>query len=249
MLVETNSSPHHYSLKPSDARALTAAELVVWIGPELESFLAKPIATLSRHATSIALLNQNEITVYRRRAEQNGHEHGVRDPHIWLDPINAIAIAQVITTALVAIDPDQARLYESNLQNLQESLRDLNARIENMLKPIKDRPYAVAHDAFQYFEKRYGLGQVIHFNYVPLVLPGAKRVRDVRSEIARRDVRCVFSEPQLGPTWAPVLGEGHEFRVGMLDPLGVRLPAGRQGYELLLMNIAKALVSCLSATQ
>lgn len=249
LLLEANVSPHHYSLKPSDARTLGSADLVFWVGPELETFLVKPIATLARQARSVTLLDNKLITVYPLRGPEGHHEHGTgnRDPHIWLDPVNAIAIARVVADTLSAMDEGQAQRYRSNLAEFESKLRELDTTISTMMAPVRSRSYVVTHDAFQYFERRYRLDQVIHLSYVPAVLPGARRISEARADIARRNARCVFTEPQLGGSWAPVLEDGYTLRSGVLDPLGINVPAGSDGYEQLLLNIARSLVDCLSA--
>jgi len=250
LLVEASVSPHHYALRPSDARALSGAGLVIWTGPELESFLVKPITALVK-GRSLALLRQPGITVYARRSHQNGHSHdpGPRDPHIWLDPLNVIAMAHVIADALIELDPKQKQIYATNLAQVEQRLNAVHQMILRKTGPVKDRPFAVTHDAFQYFEKRYELKRAIYLSFVPAVLPSAKRLSEVRAQIAQHDVRCVFSEPQLSVTWLPVLSEGRAVRTGALDPLGLNLHAERNGIDSLLLNVTNTIVGCLSQDQ
>ncbi len=253
LLFDAALSPHHYALRPSHARALSNADLIIWIGPELESTLVRPIATLSHPERSLVLLDQAPVTVLTQRAF---HQHkandrtqqnlpGQRDPHIWLDPINAIAIAQVITARLNMLDPAHKSVYQANLAALTQRLGAAHSTISSSMRPIINRSFAVTHYSLQYFEKRYNLEKIIYLSQSPSVLPGAKRFSAVRSEIRIHNTECVFSEPQLGTRWVLALKEDTAINSGTLDILGVTMREDEE-IETLLLNVAKNIVDCFN---
>ena len=255
LLVAGGASPHEYSLKPSDGRALGAAQVVFWIGPELENFLVKPLANAPA-ARSVALLTAPGVTVLPLReggvweAHDEAHDHAhdltaSHDAHVWLDPINAIAMVRQIVAVLGAADPAHQAEYARNGAALVERLERLNQHLAAVLAPVRTLPYLVFHDAYQYFERRYGLNAVGSVVLSPEQRPGAKRVAEIQARVREFKVRCVFSEPQFQPALVTTIIAGSAARQGVLDPLGAELPAGPDAYFHLLEALAEAVRGCL----
>ncbi|MFO1372225.1 MAG: zinc ABC transporter substrate-binding protein [Candidatus Competibacteraceae bacterium] len=264
LLVQGGASPHEYSLRPSDARAINEAQVVFWIGPDLENFLVKPLNNAKGKGQAVALLAAPGIMVLPLREggawEPHQHSHDAhtephvdhdraasRDAHIWLDPLNAVAMVRQITTMLSAVDPAHKTNYERNSAALLERLTELNEQLALKLEPVKNQPYIVFHDAYQYFERRYNLNGVGSIVLNPEQRPGARRVAEVQVRIRDLGVRCVFSEPQFQPALVETVIAGSSVRRGVLDPEGgAELPAGPDAYFQLVQNLADALRSCLN---
>ena len=255
LLVAGGASPHEYSLKPSDGRALSAAQVVFWIGPALENFLVKPLANAPA-ARSVALLTAPGVTVLPLReggvweAHDEAHDHAhdltaSHDAHVWLDPVNAIAMVGQMVAVLRAVDPVHQAEYARNGAALVERLERLNQHLAAALAPVRTRPYLVFHDAYQYFERRYGLNAVGSVVLSPEQRPGAKRVAEIQARVREFKVRCVFSEPQFQPALVATIIAGSAARQGVLDPLGAELPAGPDAYFHLLEALAEAVRGCL----
>lgn len=252
LLVPGGASPHDYSLKPSDARALGAAQAVFWIGPDLESFLVKPLAN-AQTARSVALINAPGVTVLPLRAggawEAHDYDHdpvASRDAHIWLDPVNAAAMVRQMVAVLGETDPAHQADFAHNGAVLVERLDRLNRQLALTLAPVREQPYLVFHDAYQYFERRYELNAAGSMVIDPERRPGAKRVAEIQARVRERKVRCVFSEPQFQPALVETVIVGSNARRGVLDPLGADLSAGPDAYFQLLQGLADALHGCLS---
>jgi len=249
LLVPGGQSPHHFSLRPSDAQALQQADLVVWVGPELEGFLRSPL--LGVRAKVLTLLDVDEVGVLSAGTTANqDHTHenaepGRRDAHLWLDPRNAITIANTLATALSELDPPHREQYQGNAEQLTQRLRQLDLELEQRLALVKDHPYVVFHDAYRYLEQRYGLRPVGVVAVDPERPPGARRVREVRAAIRSSGARCVFSEPQFPSRLVPVLLEDSGARSAVLDPLGTGIPPGPDAYFQLMRQLASALLDCL----
>lgn len=251
LLVKGSSSPHSYALRPSDARAIAGAQLVVWVGEELESFLEKPLATLGGGAVRLKLtdaLKEHLLPVRSGGAwEEHGHDekHGAPDPHFWLDPARAASFVDLLVPLLGRIDPAHSQRYRDNGERLKERLDSLRENLQRKVEPVKEVPYVVFHDAYRYFEQAYGLDAVGSITIGPERRPGARRIFEVREKIKALNARCVFSEPQFEPRLVATVIEGTGAEKGVLDPLGAGLPAGPETYFLLMNALADNLVACL----
>ncbi|MBF5094511.1 zinc ABC transporter substrate-binding protein ZnuA [Azospirillum sp. INR13] len=271
LLVRGGASPHSYTMKPSDAKALSAADLVVWVGPELESFLEKPLKANAPKATLLTLMDLKGLTLLETREggaweahdhgrkgghDHKGHDHKGHDhaeeheelnSHIWLDPANARAIVKAAAEALAAKDPADAEAYRTNADRTLQQLDALDAELKAALAPVKDKPFVVFHDAYQYFEARYDLSAVGSITVSPDRRPSAKRLSAIRAKIGGLGAACVFAEPQFEPALVQTVVEGTKARTGVLDPEGTELPEGEALYPTLLRNLAASLRGCLGA--
>jgi zinc transport system substrate-binding protein len=256
LLVPANSSPHIYSMKASDARALADADLVVWTGEGMERFLVGPIASLASSATQLQLAQMPGVATLPLRANplhqdaDDGHLHGSQDIdyHLWLSPQNARVAVRGISEVLAAIDPDSAARYRDNVQRFELALDHEVESIEQRLQPMKDRRYLTLHDSFQYFEHFFGLHSAGVIAVQPDIRPGAATTRRLNTAIAEQQIGCVFSEPQFSRRLVDRLVEGHEVATAELDPLGASLDAGPQMYLELLRANSQAFERCLGAS-
>jgi zinc transport system substrate-binding protein len=190
---------------------------------------------------------QDEIADGDTAAAEQGH--GQTDMHIWLDPANAKALAGAIATALGDADPRNAALYQANAERLRQQLDDLDRSLRERLAAVTDRPYVVFHDAYQYFEHRYGVDAVGAITINPTLRPSARRLGEIHERLEELDAACVFAEPQFEPTLVETVIEGTSAKTGVLDPLGAALDAGPDQYFQLMNGLADSLVGCLGTAR
>ena len=268
VIIEGAGSPHTYSLKPSQAKQLQDADLVFWMGDELEPFLRGPIQNIAKNAKSIKLIEAHGLKKIKFREggmfdehdDHDGHEHdkhakddhddhghGEYDPHVWLDPINAKAIVHEIEEALVKADPKNAKEYKANADRIAGELDQLVKELRAQFQPVQQKGLIVFHDAYQYFEQRFGVSAIGSITVSPEVMPGAERVSELRNKIRDLKATCIFSEPQFEPKLVRTLVEGTGARAGVLDPLGASLTKGPNLYFQLVREMARSLKECLSA--
>ena len=259
LIVRGAASPHTYAMKPSDAKALASADLVFWVGPELEGFLAKPLEANARKAQAVELLEAPGIALLDAReggawdAHGHGHAHGHKNAHeevnthIWLDPGNARAMVAAIAEALSAKDPANATVYTANAAHTVQAIDALDAELKAALAPVAGKPFVVFHDAYRYFEAHYGLAGVGAITVNPERRPSAKRLSEIRAKITSLDAVCVFAEPQFEPTLVETVVGGTRARKGVLDPEGADLTDGPGLYSALMRNLAAALKGCLGS--
>ena len=250
LLIQGAQSEHSYALKPSDAGKIGRAQIIFEVGPDLETYLVRPLATLAPHATVVVLERSPGIHLLPARRGglwENGSDpdEGPIDPHIWLDPENAIAMTGTIAAALIKADPAQAGLYAANRDRQMAALKALEHELQGGLAPLRGQHYLVFHDAYRYFEQRFGLTPIGAVTVAPDRPAGPRRVEALRRAILEGRIECVFNEPQFSPRLVETLIEGSHVRAGVLDPLGAALAPGPDLYSMLLRDLSVSLNSCL----
>lgn len=260
VLLPPGASPHHYALRPSDVRRVRDADLLYWIGADLESFL--PRVLVGREKPSVAVQDVPGMSLRHfgdshaqhaehqdDHADQHDHAHrpGSLDAHLWLLPANARVIAGKIAADLAQADPANATRYQANAKAFSARLDALDQRLKSRLNGLAGKPYFVFHEAYDYFEAAYGLKHAGVFSVLGEVQPGAQHVAAMRERLQKAGPSCVFSEPPFRPRLAQTLTAGLPVTLTELDALGGALPVDAKGYEALLENMAGELAGCLEA--
>lgn len=261
LIVGGSASPHTYSLKPSNAADIQQAKVVFWLGPNFEHFLEEPLQSLAAGAEVVAMEDAPGLTKLPFReggafeshddgdhAGEAGHSHEEEagfDLHFWLDPQNAAAMVEEIRDRLAKADPSHADQYRANALAVEANLDALDRELADELAPVKDKPFIVFHDAYQYFERRYGLKVAGSITVSPETPPGAERIREIHDKIAGLGATCVFAEPQFEPKLVAVVTEGSEAKSGTLDPEGGTLAEGPDLYFTLMRNLGTSIAGCL----
>lgn len=263
LLVGGQTSPHSYSMKPSDAQKVHNADVFFRVSEQLEPFTRKLVQSLPGSVRVVSLIDAPGLTLLEMRRggvfdgheahgpeidEEPGLEHGhegPHDPHIWLDPENAKAMVEYIAEVLATIAPDQATTFATNAQAELRRLTDLSEELARELAPVVGKPFVVYHDAFQYFENRFGLAAVGSVTVNPDLPPSGKRLQELRSLIRSAGARCVFAEPYLPSRAIEVIAEGTGAKTGILDPEGLTLQPGPQLYAELMRNLSRSFRACL----
>ena len=150
-----------------------------------------------------------------------------------------------IVRALSDIDTANAPRYRANGAALHRRLEALDETLMRALAPLRQRPYIVFHDAYRYFETRYGLTPAGSVTLGPERAPGAATLTALRRAIVEAGAVCVFAEPQFEPAILRMLVADTGARSGVLDPLGAGLEAGADAYFALLSGLAASLRQCL----
>ena len=273
LIIEGTNNPHTFVFKPSHANMIEEADIVFWIGEDLEAFMEKPLNSLAKNAKKIAFMDLDSIEKLKFREENifddhddhddhdghddeheghddhddhaghhDGHNHGEFDAHIWLDPENAKEMVKIIRDELIKIDPDGQRQYSVNAAGATLELDNLINSVEKELS--KDISYIVFHDAYQYFETRFGVKSAGALTLNPDVLPGAKQIADIQDLINDKGIKCIFSEPQYNPKIIETLGNDMNISTGVMDPLGAYIDAGPSMYSELINEIANSIKNC-----
>lgn len=261
LIVKGAGSPHTYALAPSQAALIENADLLFWVGHELEAFLEKPIEALGGKSEAVELLEYEGMMRLPPReggpfeehedthaAGESHHDEGF-DPHVWLDPRNAKVIVAAAAAALARIDPANGPRYAANAAAATARLDALETEIRATLAPVRGRPFIVFHDAYQYFENRFGVAAAGSITVRPEQPPGAASIGEIRARIRNFRVSCIFAEPQFPPWLAATVAEGSGARIELLDPIGAVLAEGPDQYYSLMRALAGSLRDCLAASK
>lgn len=256
LLLPGGASPHAYAMRPADARRLRAADLIVWVGPQLESFLVRPLRTVAENASVVTLMD--EPGILRLEIRKGGHwedlandqdrgtgRRGEHDAHIWLDPENGKAVARIAADRLARLDPANGAAYHVNAARFVAAMTNLAAEVRAGLGPVRRIPFIVFHDAYQYLEHRFALNAVGSLALSPELKPGARRLYEVRQLILAREVRCIFSEPQFRPALVDAIIRGTDVRTADLDLLGTGIEPGPDAYEIMMRRLVSSIRACL----
>ena len=261
----------------NDAEALQNADIVFRVDDQLAPWFKKAIDSLAGGARAVELIEtegttklayREGATFERHRHDDNDHhaddheadqksdqdtddadhhDHHGHDPHAWLDLENARLWLEVIAAELSTLDPDNADGYRNNAVEGKAELKMLIGQIQSRLDSVHDRNFVVFHDAYQYFENRFGLSAVGSIRLGDASDPSPARITEIRDRVAELDIRCVFSEPQFNPDLVQTVFDKTDARIGILDPLGSDLTPGPALYPQLLGRLTDNLVSCLAS--
>ena len=261
VLLPDGASEHDYSLRPSDVKRLQGADLVVWIGPEMEAFMEKSVSNIPA-AKQVTIAQLKDVKpLLMKGADDDGdehdhdhdhgekgdahHHHGDYNMHLWLSPEIARASAVAIHEKLVELMPQSRAKLDANLKDFEAQLASTEKQVGNELAPLKGKGYFVFHDAYGYFEKQFGLTPLGHFTVNPEIQPGAQRLHEIRTQLVEQKATCVFAEPQFRPAVVEAVARGTSVRMGTLDPLGTNIKLGKTSYSAFLNQLANQYASCL----
>lgn len=267
LLIPAGASPHFYALKPSDARKLRDAQIVIKIGPQLSPWMDRPLTSLARGAKRLRLLEQaGTITLPTRTGatfephqdhgdhhpgtgeddhdHDHDHGHAAIDPHAWLDPENGKIWLPLIARALSDLDPEHAADYSANatagLAEIDQAMADTRAALGS----VQDLRFIVFHDAYQYFEHRFGLNAAGAIALSDASPPGPARIAELRERVGALDVTCALTEPQFDLDLVRTVFDSHDIKTAVVDPAGSALPLGPDMYPELIRSVGAALTSC-----
>lgn len=256
ILLPDGASPHTYSLKPSDLKNIKSAELVIWVGEDMETFMPTLLKNIDKQK-QIELMEIPAIkTLLRTNHDDHSHEeinhhqsdhdhHGEYDEHIWLSPEIAKIIAQSIHDKLITLYPDKKIKIDENLNEFTIKLSETEQNIAKKLINVQNRGYFVFHDAYGYFESQFRLKNLGSFTINPAVQPGAQKVYAIQQKLKEHQAACVFIEPQFSPAVIEKLVNGTNVRIGELNPLGTDIMPSKDAYFQFLMKLTQQLLDCL----
>ncbi len=298
LVIPPGATPHGYSMRPSEARMLEAADLIIWAGPTLTPWLQAPIESLAGGAHQLRLLEvEGNVALSFRDGvafeahdhdheghdheehdheehdhedhdheahdheehdheahdheddhasdhDDHGHDHSGIDPHAWLDPVNAQLWLSVIAGELARIDPDNAALYSENAATARAALDVQAADVADRMAALSGR-FVVFHDAYHYFEARFGIEAAGAISLSDAAPPSPQRMAEIRDLVVDQDITCVFVEPQFNRGIVDAVFDGSDIRITQIDPLGAALTPGATLYGELLEGMADAFEACL----
>ena len=274
LIVQAGASPHGYTLRPSEAKALQDAQMVFWMGESLSPWMEGALDTLSSDATIITLLERDETILLEFREgalfEEHDHDdhgdekhddhgdekhddhgdhedHGSHDPHAWLSPDNARIWLNLIASQLSIVDPENAGTYFANAAAGRLEIEALKAEVNSLLEPVRGKKFIVFHDAYQYFEEAFDISASGAISLGDASKPSPARIAEIQGRIEEESIDCVLSEPQFNKGLVATVMAGSNANTSVIDPLGVGLKPGPNLYSELIRDMTKTLVDCFES--
>jgi len=269
-IIPSEQSPHDFKLKPSDVKVLQNGNIIFYVSNHLESSITKVLKNLPKNIKLINLMEESGVNHLAirdndawERHDHHGHDdhddhdkHGKKhddhddhekedDVHVWLSPDNAIKIVQKVNKVLSLYFPENSKIYNDNTTKFIDKIRNLKMELVKELSPIKNKPYIVFHDAYQYFEKTFELNAVGSVALEGDIASSPKQISLIKDKIVKSKALCVFQEPQFDSKLVKIVVEGTDAKIGTLDPLGVNISENKDFYLQLITNMAKSLKECL----
>jgi len=248
-LVPPGASPHSYELTTGQMRFLEEADVLVMVGLDLAPWTDEVFSAVAAQDAITVLAGEavpaEELIAagddgHEHEQEAHGHEHGIYDPHVWLDPVLAMDIVKAIGEALAEADPDNSAAYRDNAARYIQDLTELDTSIAQQVASFEAREFVAFHSSWTYFARRYGLDQVGVIEELPGKEPSAGEIAELLDTIEARGVKVVFAEPQFSPRAAEAIAEESEGEVvvKVLDPLGDPDDPGTDTYmEMMRVNV------------
>lgn len=246
LLLDSAQSPHHTSLKPSDRRRLARADLIFWIGPELESSMPKLLENLHGKARVVALIETEQLTRLPLRQSHREHDDtSLRtDGHIWLDTLNVTILVDEISRHLIEVDPANSQQYLENQKKLHESINALREKLHLSLGKNLP-PFLSYHDAYQYFEHEFGLRNIGFVTNSHELQPSARRILELKKTIKHTSIQCLFYDAPFRPPVINTLLAETRAKAIALDPIGIKTAAGPQAWFQIMQSLADSFKDCL----
>jgi len=260
-LVPPGSSPHNYSMKPSQRRALQNADAIFWVGPDMETFLERLLASEEFEGRVVAFIkadkDDEEEDKHEKHNEhghddhghnehnEHAHDHGEgEDPHIWVDPALALEMARNIHAKLSSLEEFDQQQLDSNLASFEQNLEKREHAIEEQLASLEDISLFSYHNAFERFAKHYDLNLEGVLTLNPELSPGARHIADVQKQLKQANQPCLLTEPQFNRQWWRSITEGLNVTFSTWDPLAMDIESNRDGYLAFQQSIADAVLKC-----
>jgi zinc transport system substrate-binding protein len=193
-LTQPGVEPHDLELSAQQVAEIAEADLVLYIKgfqPAVDEAIEQQAAGRAIDVSAgLALLAAHEDEA--GHADEDGHEHGMQDPHVWLNPINMALIGTAIKDRLSDIDSANAAAYMSNSEALRTSMATLDQKFSSGLGSCTITTMVVSHEAFAYLAEAYGFTQVGISGLSPEAEPSPARIKDVANIVTQDGVTTVY---------------------------------------------------------
>jgi zinc transport system substrate-binding protein len=257
-LVPSNESPEFFLLHDQDERALRQVDLIFWVGPSLETSLARALADPEVGARIVELADTDGLLTFpprhggewdqppaNRRPPGEGGGPGGADGHLWLDSDNAKLLVGRIASALTDVDFTNAEVYRMNAVALRKRIDAMDRELTQTMAPLRNRPFLLLHDDFQYFESRYGL-QGVGSIVVDTDALSPDRLKEVAAKIARLHATCVIGDATTDNDQLRAIADAAKVKTARIDLYGGDLKEGPDLYFKAMKEIAAGFATCLS---
>ncbi len=251
LLIPAYITPHDYTFKPSDIRKIQEADLVFRIDEHFETMLNTAFESLADDSKVVSLAENPMIKLL---PTSGGHDHGSTehdhvDMHIYTSPQNALIMAQEITDKLIKADVKNTAVYRGNLSAFEKTIHNEIDAIRSKLKPVKEKPFIVFHNSWQYFIEYFGLNKPTVIELHEGVSTGVKSSIAIRKEISSKGITCIFSEPTISAKKINRMTENFAMKIIEVDVLGQKNTRDGDSYIRWFRAMGEQVKRCLASNK
>jgi zinc/manganese transport system substrate-binding protein len=238
-LLSGYENEHTYSPKPSDLMAVRKARLLFEVGIGLEVWVANLVKNAGGPSLTVITTSKGIGLVREGHGHDGDHPDGEEqgNPHIWLDPENAVTMMRHITEALTKADPNHAQDYRRNQASYLKRLDQLRAELSERVRGLSDRRFVAHHPAWPYFARRFGFQIVGTIQAQSGSEPSALQIQNLIATIKKQNIKVVVSEIQLSQKLPELLAKEAGARVVVLTTLPGGLPRTETYLDMLRYNV------------
>lgn len=222
-VIPSGADPHTWEASAQEMARLGEMDVFISMGANLEPFIeagAWRRAVQQAGLTELVLADHLDLIAVDRVIDHGDHTHDLRggDPHVWLDPLQGVAIAEVVAAFLTEQDPAGAASYEANAAGLAAELQEIDLAYQALIErtPADRRKLVVFHDAYTYLSDRYGYEVVGVVLPNPDAEPSAQRAAELVATIRDQQIGIVFAEPQFSSDVLEAIAAEAGVEVGLL---------------------------------
>jgi len=229
-LVPPAASPHTYEPTPAQVREVAEANVLALIGLGFE-FWAEDLVESAANPDLVVVYTSEGIEVVHDEHGHEGEEHETGNPHVWLNPRNAMVQVRHLRDALIEADPAHQGGYEANAEATLAQLEALDEEIAAQVATWAHQEFIAFHPSWAYFAQRYGLTQAAVVERTPGREPSPAELAEIIETARRIGAKAIFAEPQFSPKAAETIAAESGAQVLFLNPLGGALRQAQDGAE------------------
>lgn len=222
MVIPPGADPHTYEPTSKQMTQIAEADLFLTIGHDLEPYVESMEKSLEgqnvafvKTAEDVTLLDAADtVHVHDEEGhtedepaheEGDGHSHGQYDPHVWLDPMNAISMAEAVETAFSEEAPEYKDEFAERLSTFKDEANALDAELKAAVENGSKSELLVTHAAYGYLAERYGFDQLPIAGLTPSEEPSQQALKRIIEEARLHDLNYIAFEDTVTPKVAKVV--------------------------------------------
>ena len=241
LLIEPKSSSHSYYFIPSKIKALEKSDVIFYIGNDLENNLSKILTNLKTKPKIIQLTKSQNIKLLQFQSRFTTENN---DPHIWLDPQNAIIIAQKITKTLSDLYPPNTKIYQNNFKKFQEDIIKMDKENKSQLASLTSKKFLVEHNGTAYFKNYYNIkiiGAIRYYHNQTFTIEEIQKLNDL---IKKENISCILVSLQEGNGLAIQIANNNRIKFTTIDIIGQKSNNTKNGYTKIITDLVTQITKC-----
>ncbi|KMM35936.1 adhesin [Alkalihalobacillus macyae] len=206
-IIPPGSDAHSFEPTTKTMTKLAESDIFIYNGAGMEGFAEAVKETLQKEDVTVLETaegihfdeTEEEHEVHADEESHDGHEHGDINPHLWIDPILSIQLAENIKNTLVDTAPEKKETFEENFTALKDDLLALDESFKDMASNAPKKEFLISHDAYSYWESRYGLNQLSVSGLSPSQEPTQKQLEDIIEKAESYNISYMLFEQNATP--------------------------------------------------